>query len=81
MIRRRVVANAAIPDFGELRHIIWCEDSPLKQQVLQLREPIRVRVFSDRRSLVVGLERLENIIFLVDEINNERALLAGGDSI
>ena len=71
----------AIPDFGEGGYIGGREYRPFKQAVLQLRKAMRIGVLTNRRRLIVGFERLIDVIFLVGEIEDEGARFAERDAV
>ena len=76
-----MLAPPPIPDLSEVGDILRRDDAGLQYLVLELVEALRVSVLADRRRLVVRLESCVDILFLVREVEDEGAGLAGGSSV
>ena len=62
VIAPRVLPPGAVPDLGERGHVGGREDRPFEQAVLQLRQAVRIGVLPHGCRLVVGLERLADVL-------------------
>ena len=70
VVAGRVFALGPVPDLRKGIHIGRCKNGPFQQLVLQLGKAVWVGILTYRRCLVVGLERLVDIVFFVGEIQH-----------